>query len=65
MEKVEELLQSFQNPEVIHIPLSRNKKVDALSKLAAVAFDRLARDVKVETLKSPYITEAFVSKIES
>ncbi|XP_076924786.1 uncharacterized protein LOC143587368 [Bidens hawaiensis] len=64
LKKVQELLQGFKNPEVIHIPRCHNKKAHALSKLAAVAFERLARNVKVETFKSPSIAEAPVLEIE-
>ncbi|XP_076887322.1 uncharacterized protein LOC143537433 [Bidens hawaiensis] len=42
LRKVQELLQSFKKSKVMHIPRSLNKKADALSKLAAVAFDHLA-----------------------
>ncbi|XP_076928723.1 uncharacterized protein LOC143592776 [Bidens hawaiensis] len=51
LKKTHELLKKFENAEVTHIPRSSNKKADALSKLAAVAFDHMAREVKVEILQ--------------
>ncbi|XP_076924280.1 uncharacterized protein LOC143586678 [Bidens hawaiensis] len=42
LKKTKELLQGFQEARVIHIPRGQNKKSDALSKLASVAFDHLA-----------------------
>ncbi|XP_076946589.1 uncharacterized protein LOC143618171 [Bidens hawaiensis] len=45
------LMKEFEEAEVIHIPRGSNKKADTLSKLAAIAFDHLAKEVKVETLQ--------------
>ncbi|XP_076928697.1 uncharacterized protein LOC143592736 [Bidens hawaiensis] len=60
-----ELMKKFEEAEVIHIPRGSNKKADALSKLAAVAFDHLAKEVKVETLKQPSVTEAMIANVET
>jgi len=49
------LLQSFDAYEVVHVSRSKNKKVNALSKLALVAFKHLAKDVRVEVLDKPSI----------
>ncbi|XP_076909713.1 uncharacterized protein LOC143567084 [Bidens hawaiensis] len=49
------LMKEFEEAEVIHIPIGY-KKADALSKLAVVAFDHLAKKVKVETLQQPSVT---------
>ncbi|XP_076929267.1 uncharacterized protein LOC143593553 [Bidens hawaiensis] len=57
------LLKKFKHAEVVHIPRSSNKKADALSKLAAVSFDHLGREVKVETLKQPSVTEVMVTHV--
>ncbi|XP_076913057.1 uncharacterized protein LOC143571546 [Bidens hawaiensis] len=64
LEKVKEL-KGFEGAEVLHVPRSQNKKADALSKLASVAFDHLAKDVKVETLRAPSIMEVEVSCVET
>ncbi|XP_076954009.1 uncharacterized protein LOC143628258 [Bidens hawaiensis] len=59
----QELMKEFEEAEVIHIPRGSNKKADALSKLAAVAFDHLAKEVKVETLQQLSMTEATVAHV--
>ncbi|XP_076933716.1 uncharacterized protein LOC143599702 [Bidens hawaiensis] len=64
LKKTQEWLQSFKESEVIHIAQGLNKKVDALSKLAFVAFYHLAKDVKVETIKQPSILEDIFASIE-
>ncbi|XP_076885455.1 uncharacterized protein LOC143534979 [Bidens hawaiensis] len=60
-----ELMKGFEEAEVIHIPRGSNKKANTVSKLAAVAFDHLAKEVKVETLKQPSVTEAMIANVES
>ncbi|XP_076910750.1 uncharacterized protein LOC143568482 [Bidens hawaiensis] len=65
LKKTKELLQSFKEAEVVHISRSLNKKADVLSKLASVAFDHLAKDVKVETIKQPSIMEEMVASVET
>ncbi|XP_076904004.1 uncharacterized protein LOC143559248 [Bidens hawaiensis] len=64
LKKSQELLQSFKKAEVIHIYRGLNKKADALSKLTSVAFDHLAKNVKVETIKRPSILEEVVASLE-
>ncbi|XP_076924044.1 uncharacterized protein LOC143586370 [Bidens hawaiensis] len=64
LKKTKELLQGFQEAKVIHIPRGQNKKDDALRKLASVAFDHLAKEVRVETIKHPSITEKTVGTLE-
>ncbi|XP_076902529.1 uncharacterized protein LOC143557306 [Bidens hawaiensis] len=59
-----ELLQSFQEAKVVHVSRGQNKKADALSKLASVAFDHLAKEVKVETLRHPSISTKVVVGVE-
>ncbi|XP_076920380.1 uncharacterized protein LOC143581493 [Bidens hawaiensis] len=56
-----ELLKKFEHAKVMHIPRSSNEKADALSKFADVAFDHLAKEVKVETLKQPLVTEVTIA----
>ncbi|XP_076926872.1 uncharacterized protein LOC143590206 [Bidens hawaiensis] len=64
LKKVKELMQSFEKAEVLHISRGMNKKTDALSKLTSVAFDHLAKEVKVETLGEPSIMEIAMTNVE-
>ncbi|XP_076929325.1 uncharacterized protein LOC143593638 [Bidens hawaiensis] len=64
LKKVKELMQSFEEAEVLHISRGLNKKADSLSKLASVAFDHLAKDIKVEILGQPSITQVAVTNVE-
>ncbi|XP_076912759.1 uncharacterized protein LOC143571141 [Bidens hawaiensis] len=59
------LMKEFEEAEVIHTPRGSNKKADALSKLAAVAFDHLTKVVKVETLQQPLVAETIVTYVET
>ncbi|XP_076950868.1 uncharacterized protein LOC143623982 [Bidens hawaiensis] len=54
----------FKGSEVVHLSRVLNKKADALSKLAFVAFDHLEKDVKVETIKKPSIFEDIFASME-
>ncbi|GKD07443.1 reverse transcriptase domain-containing protein, partial [Tanacetum coccineum] len=47
-EKVLELAGAFNRFRITHIPRAENRKADALSKLAAVQFDHLSKEVLVE-----------------
>ncbi|GKA38003.1 reverse transcriptase domain-containing protein [Tanacetum coccineum] len=49
-ENVLELAGAFNRFRITHIPRAENRKVDALSKLAAVQFDHLSKEVLVEVL---------------
>ncbi|GKA35863.1 reverse transcriptase domain-containing protein [Tanacetum coccineum] len=49
-EKVLELAGAFNRDRITHIPRAENRKADALSKLAAVQFDHLSKEVLVEVL---------------
>ncbi|GJR71640.1 reverse transcriptase domain-containing protein [Tanacetum coccineum] len=49
-EKVLELVSAFNRFRITHIPRAENRKADALSKLAAVQFDHLSKEVLVEVL---------------
>ncbi|GJY54854.1 reverse transcriptase domain-containing protein [Tanacetum coccineum] len=49
-EKVLELAGTFNRFQITHIPRAENRKADALSKLAAVQFDHLSKEVLVEVL---------------
>ncbi|XP_076909987.1 uncharacterized protein LOC143567452 [Bidens hawaiensis] len=58
-------MKDFEEVEVIHIPRGSNKKANALSKLAAVAFNHLAKEVKVETLQQPSVTESIIANVKT
>ncbi|XP_076950289.1 uncharacterized protein LOC143623215 [Bidens hawaiensis] len=47
------LTTAFTTCKVKHIKRSENKQTDALSKLASVGFEHLAKDVRIEVLKTP------------
>ncbi|XP_076892308.1 uncharacterized protein LOC143544009 [Bidens hawaiensis] len=49
------LMATFSMCKVKQINRSENKQADALSKLAAVGFEHLAKDVRVEVLETPSI----------
>ncbi|XP_076931527.1 uncharacterized protein LOC143596702 [Bidens hawaiensis] len=47
------LMAAFATCKVKHIKRSENKQADALSKLASVGFEHLAKDVRIEVLAAP------------
>ncbi|XP_076951248.1 uncharacterized protein LOC143624501 [Bidens hawaiensis] len=47
------LMGTFITCKVKHVKLSENKQADALSKLASLSFEHLAKDVHVEVLTNP------------
>ncbi|XP_076947029.1 uncharacterized protein LOC143618831 [Bidens hawaiensis] len=49
------LMATFATCKVKHINRSENKQADALSKLASVGFEHLAKDVRIEVLATPSI----------
>ncbi|XP_071699358.1 uncharacterized protein [Rutidosis leptorrhynchoides] len=51
LSKVRELVESFRSFTIEHERRSRNKKADALSKLASITFAHLAKEVLVEVLE--------------
>ncbi|XP_022003508.1 uncharacterized protein LOC110900962 [Helianthus annuus] len=62
--KVKETAEAFKTFKLEHIPHGRDRKTDALSKLASVAFYHLAREVKVEVLTSPSLSTEEVAAVE-
>ncbi|MFS7972588.1 putative integrase, catalytic core, ribonuclease H domain, ribonuclease H-like superfamily [Helianthus anomalus] len=62
--KVKETAKAFGTFKLEYIPRGRNRKSDALSKLASVAFDHLAKEVKVEVLTAPSLDVTEVATIE-
>ncbi|XP_022040255.1 uncharacterized protein LOC110942798 [Helianthus annuus] len=63
--KVKETAKAFKTFKLVYIPRGRNRKSDALSKLASVAFNHLAREVKMEVLTSPSLGTEEVAAIEN
>ncbi|XP_071699847.1 uncharacterized protein [Rutidosis leptorrhynchoides] len=57
MELVHELANEFDFFRLTQVPRGKNKNADALSKLAALAFDHLCKNVWVEVLKEKSINE--------
>ncbi|KAK1426836.1 hypothetical protein QVD17_15516 [Tagetes erecta] len=64
LERAKALVRSFDACEVFHISRSKNKKADALSKLASVAFEHLAKEVRVEVLEKPSIQTVDVCVVD-
>ncbi|GJW76281.1 hypothetical protein Tco_0137963 [Tanacetum coccineum] len=60
LEKVKALAGSFKKFSIKQVPISENKKVDALSKIAPTSFAHLTKQVLVEELKDKSINEAEV-----
>ncbi|XP_022030488.1 uncharacterized protein LOC110931399 [Helianthus annuus] len=63
--KVKGTAKAFKTFKLEYIPRGGNRKSDNLSKLASVAFDHLAREVKVEVLTSPSFGTEEVVAIEN
>ncbi|XP_021980323.1 uncharacterized protein LOC110876458 [Helianthus annuus] len=62
-EKSKELMNTFQICCIKQIPRSKNKKADALSKLASLTFAHLTKKVLVEVPKAPSIDELEVQDV--
>ncbi|GJQ97443.1 reverse transcriptase domain-containing protein [Tanacetum coccineum] len=62
-EKVLEIIQSFSNFRISHIPRDENRKADALSKLAAVQCEGLPKGVLIEELNERSVDMAEVNAI--
>ncbi|GJR41445.1 reverse transcriptase domain-containing protein [Tanacetum coccineum] len=57
LEKVKALTNTFRAFSIKQVPRSKNKKADALSKMASTSFARLSKQVLVEELKEKSINE--------
>ncbi|GJY09720.1 reverse transcriptase domain-containing protein [Tanacetum coccineum] len=57
LNKVKTLAKSFKEFSIKQIPRSKNKKADALSKIASTSFAHLSKQVLVEELKEKSINE--------
>ncbi|GKB78692.1 reverse transcriptase domain-containing protein [Tanacetum coccineum] len=62
-EKVLEVVSRFDKFQISHIPREQNKKVDPLSKLVAVQFDHLTKEVLVEVLNERSMDIAEVNMV--
>ncbi|GJS68681.1 reverse transcriptase domain-containing protein [Tanacetum coccineum] len=63
LEKAKSLISSFANFSISQVPRSKNKKVDALSKIASTSFAHLSKQVLVEILKEKSIQEEEVATV--
>ncbi|GKE27912.1 reverse transcriptase domain-containing protein [Tanacetum coccineum] len=63
LKKVKSLVSSFASFFISQVPRSKNKKADALSKIASTSFAHLFKQVLVEILKEKSIQEKEVATI--
>ncbi|GJW82784.1 reverse transcriptase domain-containing protein [Tanacetum coccineum] len=63
LEKVKSLVNDFTNFSISQVPRSKNKKADALSKIASTSFAHLSKQVLVEILKEKSIQEKEVTTV--
>ncbi|GJU36442.1 reverse transcriptase domain-containing protein [Tanacetum coccineum] len=61
LEKVKTLASTFRAFSIKQVPRSKNKKADALSKIASTSFAHLSKQVLVEELKEKSIFGSFLS----
>ncbi|GJY31038.1 reverse transcriptase domain-containing protein [Tanacetum coccineum] len=60
LEKVKALASTFRAFSIKQVPRSKNKKADALSKMASTSFAHLSKQVLVEELKEKSVNESEV-----
>ncbi|GJW96909.1 reverse transcriptase domain-containing protein [Tanacetum coccineum] len=63
LEKAKSLVSGFANFSISQVPISKNKKADALSKIASTSFAHLSKQVLVEVLKEKSIQEKEVATV--
>ncbi|GJR70810.1 reverse transcriptase domain-containing protein [Tanacetum coccineum] len=63
LEKAKSLISGFANFSISQVPRSKNKKADALSKIASTSFAHLSKQVLVEILKEKSIQEEEVATV--
>ncbi|GJU02139.1 reverse transcriptase domain-containing protein [Tanacetum coccineum] len=63
LEKVKSLVKGFANFSINQVPRSKNKKADALSKIASTSFAHLSKQVLVEILQEKSIQEKEVATV--
>nr|GEU95127.1 reverse transcriptase domain-containing protein [Tanacetum cinerariifolium] len=63
LKKDKSLITGFTNFSISQVPRSKNKKADALSKIASTSFAHLSKQVLVEVLKEKSIQEGEVTTV--
>ncbi|GKB90013.1 reverse transcriptase domain-containing protein [Tanacetum coccineum] len=63
LEKAKNLISGFANFSISQVPRSKNKKADALSKIASTIFVHLSKQILVEVLKEKSIHEKEVATV--
>ncbi|GKC26761.1 reverse transcriptase domain-containing protein [Tanacetum coccineum] len=63
LEKVKSLVSGFAKFSISQVPRSKNKKADALSKIASTSFAHISKQVLVEILKEKSIQEEEVATV--
>ncbi|GKB91087.1 reverse transcriptase domain-containing protein [Tanacetum coccineum] len=63
LKKVKSLVSGFVNFSISQVPRSKNKKADALSKIASTSFAHLSKQVLVEVLEEKSIQEEEVATV--
>ncbi|XP_071712949.1 uncharacterized protein [Rutidosis leptorrhynchoides] len=63
LSKAKELIKSNKSFNIEHVRRSQNKKADALSKLASLTFEHLAKEVLVEVLEKKSMLEEEVNDL--
>ncbi|GJW62581.1 reverse transcriptase domain-containing protein [Tanacetum coccineum] len=63
LEKVKGLVSGFANFSISQVPRNKNKKADALSKIASTSFAHLSKKVLVEVLQEKSIQEKEVTTV--
>ncbi|GKE94977.1 reverse transcriptase domain-containing protein, partial [Tanacetum coccineum] len=63
LEKAKSLINGFANFSISQVPRSKNKKADALSKIALIGFAHLPKQVLVKILKEKSIQEQEVATV--
>nr|GEY69388.1 reverse transcriptase domain-containing protein [Tanacetum cinerariifolium]GEY70323.1 reverse transcriptase domain-containing protein [Tanacetum cinerariifolium] len=63
LEKVKSMVSGFANFSINQVPRSKNKKADALSKIALTSFAHLSKQVLVEILKEKSIQKKEVTTV--
>nr|GEW15812.1 reverse transcriptase domain-containing protein [Tanacetum cinerariifolium] len=63
LEKAKSLINGFANFSISQVPRSKNKKADALRKIASTSFAHLSKQVLVEVLKDKSIQEREIETV--
>ncbi|XP_076892416.1 uncharacterized protein LOC143544145 [Bidens hawaiensis] len=65
LSQANELILQFSSCKVIHIKRNENKSADALSKLASTNFEHFAKDIRIEVLDRPSVSQNQVLVIQT